>query len=123
VDAGRRRIVVGPRQSGTDRVRLRAVNWLVEPPSDGMRCTVKLRAREEPQGAMVRRLGDGADVRLDTPGLPAPGQACVFYDGERVLGGGLICRLPADALARASRPDHVPPAVRPIERRSTPSAG
>ena len=92
MDARRRRIVVGPRQSGTDRVRLRAVNWLAEPPSDGMRCTVKLRAREEPQGAMVRRLGDGADVRLDAPGLPAPGQACVFYDGERVLGGGFICR-------------------------------
>jgi len=24
--------------------------------------------------------------------MPAPGQACVFYDGDRVLGGGIICR-------------------------------
>jgi tRNA-uridine 2-sulfurtransferase len=22
----------------------------------------------------------------------APGQACVFYDGDRMLGGGWICR-------------------------------
>jgi tRNA-uridine 2-sulfurtransferase len=101
MDARARRIVVGPRESGTQVVRLREVNWLVEPPSDGMRCAVKLRAREEPHGAVVRRLEDGADVRLDAPGLPAPGQACVFYDGARVLGGGFICRPAADTAPRA----------------------
>ena len=53
---------------------------------------VKLRAREEPQGATVRTMPAGADVRLDGPALPAPGQACVFYDGDRVLGGGFIRR-------------------------------
>jgi tRNA-uridine 2-sulfurtransferase len=31
-------------------------------------------------------------VLLDEPALPAPGQACVFYDGDRVLGGGFIAR-------------------------------
>jgi tRNA-specific 2-thiouridylase len=31
-------------------------------------------------------------VRLEVPALPAPGQACVFYDGSRVLGGGFIRR-------------------------------
>ena len=29
-------------------------------------------------------------VLLDEPALAAPGQACVFYQGERVLGGGFI---------------------------------
>jgi tRNA-uridine 2-sulfurtransferase len=92
MEAGSRRVVVGPRDTGTDVVRLREVNWLVPPPADGLRCTVKLRAREEPQGAIVRRTDDGAEVRLDTPALPAPGQACVFYDSHRVLGGGFIRR-------------------------------
>jgi tRNA-specific 2-thiouridylase len=34
-----------------------------------------------------------AEVALDTPeeGV-APGQACVFYEGDRVLGGGWITR-------------------------------
>jgi tRNA-specific 2-thiouridylase len=34
-------------------------------------------------------------VRLDRPyaGV-APGQACVLYEGERLLGGGWICRDP-----------------------------
>jgi tRNA-specific 2-thiouridylase len=34
---------------------------------------------------------EGAEVHLAEPALAAPGQACVFYQGERVLGGGFIC--------------------------------
>ena len=29
-------------------------------------------------------------VALDAPGIAAPGQALVLYDGERVLGGGFL---------------------------------
>ena len=29
-------------------------------------------------------------VILDEPGVIAPGQACVMYDGDRVLGGGFL---------------------------------
>ncbi len=90
VDAGRRRIVVGPRTAGCDRVRLREVNWLVEPPVVPLRCTVKLRAREAPHAATVVLDGGGTVVRLHAPTLAAPGQACVFYDGARLLGGGFI---------------------------------
>ena len=36
---------------------------------------------------------EGAEVVFDTPERAvAPGQACVFYDGTRVLGGGFILR-------------------------------
>ncbi len=90
VDAGRRRIVVGPRTAGCDRVRLREVNWLVEPPVVPLRCTVKLRAREAPHAATVVLDGGGTVVRLHAPTLAAPGQACAFYDGARLLGGGFI---------------------------------
>ncbi|MCW3476757.1 tRNA 2-thiouridine(34) synthase MnmA [Limobrevibacterium gyesilva] len=88
LDAGRRRVVVGPPANGTSRVLLREVNWLTEPAR--RRCTVKLRARETPHPAEVVPTAEGAEVLLDTPSLAAPGQACVFYDGERVLGGGFI---------------------------------
>ncbi|HEY0204503.1 MAG TPA: tRNA 2-thiouridine(34) synthase MnmA [Acetobacteraceae bacterium] len=90
VDAGRRRIVVGPRSAGAAEVRLRNVNWLIEPPEASLRCTVKLRAREAPHGASVEVTAEGVTVRLDTPALAAPGQACVFYAADRVLGGGFI---------------------------------
>ncbi len=92
LDPATRRVIVGPRTTSTDRLRLREMNWLVQPPAEGLRCTVKLRARDTMRPATVRRTEDGADIVLDTPALPAPGQGCVMYEGERVLGGGFICR-------------------------------
>jgi tRNA-specific 2-thiouridylase len=90
LDPGRRRVVVGPPGGGARDIRLGEVNWLVPPAP--FACTVKLRARETPHAAEVVPTADGALVRLATPGRAAPGQACVFYDGERVLGGGFIRR-------------------------------
>ncbi len=88
LDAAGKRVVVGSPARGERLVRLREMNWLVPPgPRD---CTVKLRAREEPRPARVIPTQDGAEVLLETPALAAPGQACVLYAGERVIGGGFI---------------------------------
>ena len=92
IEPGSRRVVIGPRGTGTGIVRLREVNWLVSEPAEPLRCTVKLRARDTLHSAYVEIASDGALVRLDEPALPAPGQACVFYDGDQVLGGGFIQR-------------------------------
>jgi tRNA-specific 2-thiouridylase len=88
LDAARRRVVVGPPGMGSRNVRLREVNWLTTP--GRLRCEVKLRARETPHAAEIMPTEDGAEVTLDSPALAAPGQACVFYAGDRVLGGGFI---------------------------------
>ena len=44
-----------------------------------------------------------AEVDFDSPELAVtPGQAAVFYDGDRVLGGGFIAEAePADVAVRA----------------------
>ena len=89
VDAGTRRVVVGPRGEGVTRIRLRDVNWLTAA-EDEIACQVKLRARDTLRAARVRATEFGAEVDLAEPALPAPGQACVFYAGTRVLGGGMI---------------------------------
>ncbi|MDE8343155.1 MAG: tRNA 2-thiouridine(34) synthase MnmA [Acidocella sp.] len=90
IEPGTRRIVVGPRAAASRVVKLRDVNWLAELPPSGLRAHVKLRAREVPQAAMITPDGAGVALLLDTPALAAPGQAAVFYDGSRILGGGFI---------------------------------
>ena len=69
------------------------VNWLDTPPAEGTAraLTVKVRSTHVPVAARVRTAPDGAIVTFDTPEFGvAPGQACVFYDGDRVVGGGWI---------------------------------
>jgi len=94
-EPGRRRVVVGPRDSGTRFVPLREVNWLIAVPGEALRCTVKLRAHESPRPGYVRIQDGHTVVELDEPALPAPGQACVFYREDRVLGGGIVVRTDA----------------------------
>jgi tRNA-specific 2-thiouridylase len=93
-DPAGRRVVVGPRGSGTAHLTLGEMNWLIPPP-EMLSCDVKLRARETPHAAKVRPTPDGAAVLLAEHALPAPGQACVMYDGERILGGGFVRKAPA----------------------------
>ncbi|MFL5256448.1 MAG: tRNA 2-thiouridine(34) synthase MnmA [Rhodopila sp.] len=94
-EPGRRRVIVGPRDSGTHLVFLHEVNWLISVPGKELHCTVKLRAHESPRSARVGTQQGRTVVELDEPALPAPGQACVFYHEDRVLGGGIIARMDA----------------------------
>ncbi len=91
-----RRVVVGPHEAlGARRVSLSAVNWLgPSPPAEGFKVSVKLRSAQAPLPATVTLDGKGGgDVVLDEPAFGvAPGQACVAYDGDRLLGGGWIRR-------------------------------
>ncbi len=96
-----RRIVVGPHSAlGQSTVNLVDLNWLgsdLSQTEDGLSLTVKLRSTQEPVPARVfpdPAVGR-ARVVLDQPERAVtPGQACVFYDGDRLLGGGWIARDP-----------------------------
>jgi tRNA-specific 2-thiouridylase len=68
------------------------VNWLVAPPAAPIRVQAKLRGREAPHGATASWDAATGLLRLvlDAPNVVAPGQACVLYDGDRVLAGGFI---------------------------------
>nr|PZN27856.1 MAG: tRNA 2-thiouridine(34) synthase MnmA [Pseudomonadota bacterium] len=58
-----------------------------------LRAEVQVRYRARPVTAEVRALGTGAIVLFDTKVISVvPGQYAVFYDGERLLGGGRSAR-------------------------------
>lgn len=56
--------------------------------------TAKIRYNHSGAKAVVRRIGaDRAEVIFEEPvRAVTPGQAVVFYDGDYVAGGGIICR-------------------------------
>ena len=92
-----RRVVVGPRAAlARSEIALGGLNWLAgaEPPCRPTPVQARIRSARPPAPATLHASADGtATVALDAPehGV-APGQACVLYDGERVLGGGWIRR-------------------------------
>jgi len=71
------------------------VNWLAtDPPSEPFEATVRIRYRHEGAPAQIIPLEEmRALVRFKSPQRAVtPGQAAVLYEGDRVLGGGMIER-------------------------------
>ena len=93
LDARQRRVVVGPKAAlAAVGASLREINWLVaeSPRAEGEPVEVKLRSASPAVPALAFARGH---VRFAEPQASvAPGQACVFYRGSRVLGGGFIAR-------------------------------
>jgi tRNA-specific 2-thiouridylase len=95
IEAGQHRVVVGPRAALLKgSLTARGVNWLVAPPEAPLAVAVKVRSTTAAAEATVHALPDNrAEVTFAEPQAAiAPGQACVFYQGSRVLGGGWIER-------------------------------
>jgi tRNA-specific 2-thiouridylase len=88
VQAGRGRVVVGPRAQLERRSVRVTPGRLLAPAS---RVQAKLRYRTDPVWATVRPGGEGFELDLDEPvaGV-APGQTAVLYDDDAVVGAGVI---------------------------------
>jgi tRNA-uridine 2-sulfurtransferase len=86
-DARTNTVVVGPRAS-LARTRVSARGRLFAPAD---RVTAKLRYRSPAVGASVEPTAAGFRLRLDEPAFGvARGQAAVLYDGDVVVGSGLV---------------------------------
>jgi tRNA-specific 2-thiouridylase len=113
LDPIRQRVIVGPREAlSTHRLHLRDVNWLGDGelsdlPADGVSAFARVRSTRPPLPAEIYGVEGRVVVALaDGEAGVAPGQACVFYDGNgpgaRVLGGGWIERAERDGTAETA---------------------
>jgi tRNA-specific 2-thiouridylase len=102
----RNEVIVGPREElFAAECWASSVNWLCDPPIEALSCSARIRYHHPPAAATVTPLpGEGAHVVFDEPqSAITPGQAVVFYDGERVLGGGWIEIRPEQTLTSAGQ--------------------
>ena len=88
-----RKVVVGPAPEN-ERLSFRVMDphWVCDAPAPDAPVRVRIRHRHIGAVGRVRLEPEGGvTVDLDSPARAVtPGQAAVFYDGQRVLGGGWI---------------------------------
>ena len=94
IDQKQNRVVVGDDGAlRTTAFEIEDVNWVsCGTPEASLRAFAKIRHKHEPAAATIEpRRMNRARISFDTPQRAiTPGQAAVFYDGDRVLGGGWI---------------------------------
>lgn len=93
-DVAQNALIVGTHaQLGQQKVAVRDVNWVIDPPPAApMTAQVKIRYKAEGVGAQVCPQENGrVQLHFHEPvfGVTA-GQGAVFYDGDECLGGGII---------------------------------
>jgi len=86
-------VTANPDELVRTRFSAKNLNWLDgELPAEPLRCSVQVRYRHPSDPATVVAQSDGSlQVTLEEPvKAVTPGQAAVFYDGDRTLGRGWI---------------------------------
>ncbi|BAZ66639.1 MAG: tRNA 2-thiouridine(34) synthase MnmA [Pelatocladus maniniholoensis HA4357-MV3] len=94
LDAANNKVIVGDRTLATQpECTVNRVNWVsIAEPASPIRAEVQVRYRSHPVPVTVIPL-ENSRVRIvfDEPQFSiTPGQAAVWYEGEKVLGGGII---------------------------------
>ena len=87
-------VVLGsPEELFSKTMRVRNINWqAIEPPKSDITAEVKARYRQKAEKAVITPLSETeAVVEFVNPQRAiTSGQSAVFYDGDIVLGGGII---------------------------------
>lgn len=94
VRAKSREVVIGTRDDlARNELEADRLNWLIDEVPRRFNCQAKIRYRHAAEEAAVELVDDNrVRVQFTNPQFGvAPGQAVVFYEGQRVLGGGWIC--------------------------------
>ncbi len=96
LDAARNRVIVGERTEALNLdCTVGRINWVsIAPPTTPIKADVQIRYRSPATPATIVPIEEGrVRIVFDDPQFSVtPGQAAVWYDGEVLLGGGVIDR-------------------------------
>ncbi|MDO4487158.1 MAG: tRNA 2-thiouridine(34) synthase MnmA [Bacillota bacterium] len=94
IDADKNRVVLGDENELMSQgAHVTRFNWISgEMPAYSIKCKVKVRYSQKEHWGLVTPSGtDSVSIQFDEPvRAVTPGQAAVLYDGDIVLGGGVI---------------------------------
>ena len=94
IDPTHNTVTLGPESAlYTDTALVEACHWIDgKVPQEPFRCAVKIRYHQPEQSAVLLPLDEThVEIRFDHPQRAVtPGQAAVLYDGDTVLGGGVL---------------------------------
>jgi tRNA-specific 2-thiouridylase len=93
LDAKNNRLVVGSREQALHNALVAShISWVSgRTPEKSLKITARVRYKASDLAAELRPINGGAEIRfLEPQWAIAPGQSVVFYQGDAVLGGGVI---------------------------------
>ena len=97
IDALRNTVYVGTQKAAMKKeFSVENLNWILPPPAETFKATVKIRSmmQDQPASVFLLKAENGVETArlvFDEPQwAPASGQSAVFYDGDTVIGGGTI---------------------------------
>jgi tRNA-specific 2-thiouridylase len=94
IEPRRRTVVIGTEEDlYGDRVILQELNWIAPRPPVGASCQIQVRYRSAAAPATIAAVTTDGGVRVDLVAplrAITPGQSGVLYEGDRLLGGGII---------------------------------
>lgn len=93
IDADKNTITVGSKeQIFSSEMTASNLNWIAAQPAGKIKVQAKIRYRAQESGATITPVNDKqVFVQFDVPQMAVtPGQSVVFYDGDTVIGGGII---------------------------------
>ena len=85
-------VVIGPKdKTMKDTLIASNINWIIEPKEKNFVSQAKIRSTQQPTGVNVTIEGENIIVKFDDMQKSiAKGQSIVLYNGDIVLGGGII---------------------------------
>ncbi|UCH62710.1 MAG: tRNA 2-thiouridine(34) synthase MnmA [Fidelibacterota bacterium] len=94
LDPAANRITVAPRSALlASACEVGSLNWLVDPPAAPVQIHAQVRYNSPGAPARLIPAKDTLRLEFEKPQLAiTPGQSAVFYDGEVLMGGGVILR-------------------------------